>query len=1225
MIKKILIILLFSPLALFASDPTYFFYVQTPEDVDSYFNIFNAIAKIFGSSDYLGLLKLVFVFGGFFVFAKGVIEVGQGNSSAAITEYGKYTLIATSLLLLIFGSTATVVIKSEKLPTYCSGGTSATAGVAVDNVPELLAYTFSFLDRTGKEMTRLTETAFSVPTSTYGSYTLSDNEGYMGALKNAMTVLGMDTSRLLLDNNGTNISVDLPKMTQTIFSQCILIPFSSKGQDGMDEISKMKSSANLYEYLDNLYTSNPVIGDTNARDFIATYNGENWTCGDLWDTTKPYLEQFKDNAACLYPEVNAGAIMIITGSASPSESDFSNVALQSGLISELQGSTSKLSTGVSAVNYSIGKSKAEFVQTSMATGAYTAEMLPYLQSTLRALLYSMFPFIFVIVLFPGSLPIITEYLKSILWIELWTPTAAVLNMFMIQNAENKMSTIYNTQGFTTVNAIDFLSTGSTIAGAAGYLYASVPALTWLFLTGSEAMLSNFGEGMADSLMKNIRTEEILKDTSEISKRKEVSLKTGEDISLAEMQHYEAVQSGAISGAVLGTQMNLGMNSVKENEAYKVNKDVKTFTALKESTGLSGESLSQVQAVDTAVKAAPSLNATKEQRMTTDGNLSEKAKTEIEQDKRAAIGEIQAKNDLQLTQDQYTRTKKVDHMDKNYVKGQKALDKQKANKAMGVDRTFDQTVTQEAKGRAHVQAVNEETQEVEALKRGTLERDENGNFHQVDSKTAEVVIGDANAGAYNKDAKMEQIYKQQEAGVDAKRKGSADANDYLFSVGTTEAKERALNELINNQKTMEETSFKEILDKGLETLGLDNLSRKLLLNELSELFNSKQKEIKDGEIEEINKNLKGSELFLKYGNMENVNIDIIDKNGNRVVSSRNGLNGNTVHRTVTKGNTTNVKNAEWFAKMSADNLAQYEYIKSILVDMNMAMSIGGKLENLRKNIHKKATDKKLEKKIHEDEKTKNMSKEEKEKFKKDLKRRTDNLRRLGVSEKQLLQMSFEEMEKEEKRLIDLNKSKMEAKLARIKAGREVLKDGLKFGEKLSKDALLTGAKTFGKVAKGGLITAATVFGEKYLEDTNSDIGHMGAQAFSALGHAGDAVFSGAWHFGNTIGFALTGDLDNAKYTAGLMVDDFVEGYNGIAQNAKEIWKTAQQLELHDINDFYKGQKEALKGYYDYFSGEEFQKDYETYSSIAEQTFDETANYYSTHSASEVWSDIKSIFK
>ena len=116
--KKLFLILLILPIGLLADD--WIFSVENTTMVTAYFNIFNAIAALFKNDSYIDLLRLTFLIGGFFVFAKGVLAAWEGSASAnMLSPYGKYLAIGVALLTLIFSQTSTLWIEAKELPTYC--------------------------------------------------------------------------------------------------------------------------------------------------------------------------------------------------------------------------------------------------------------------------------------------------------------------------------------------------------------------------------------------------------------------------------------------------------------------------------------------------------------------------------------------------------------------------------------------------------------------------------------------------------------------------------------------------------------------------------------------------------------------------------------------------------------------------------------------------------------------------------------------------------------------------------------------------------------------------------------------------------------------------------------------------------------------------------------------------------------------------------------------------
>jgi hypothetical protein len=185
-----LIFILLTPIFLFA-DATYdgaiyTFQVDNPTLLNIYFNIFNAIAAFFSSDNpntvFITLIKLVFVVGGFIVFAKGTLNAlgSQSNPSEGLKEYAKYTLGAMAILSIIYSSYSSIYIKTNNFETICSNPHEAVSfftwdstanqnsltqnthdEIIVDNVPTVIAFVFSTVNKVGIETTRMANMIFS--------------------------------------------------------------------------------------------------------------------------------------------------------------------------------------------------------------------------------------------------------------------------------------------------------------------------------------------------------------------------------------------------------------------------------------------------------------------------------------------------------------------------------------------------------------------------------------------------------------------------------------------------------------------------------------------------------------------------------------------------------------------------------------------------------------------------------------------------------------------------------------------------------------------------------------------------------------------------------------------------------------------------------------------------------------------------------------------------------
>ena len=592
--KKIILIMIAMSGLLLAADPdpdVLEFWVDSPDMVDMYFLIFSAISRIFASGDYVSLLRLVFLVGGVMVFVGGIFKsFGGSGPDGAISGYLKYLIMGVALLTLVFwqGNTL-IVVKSETFANTCDMVASESMARPIPpGVPTLVAYGYYFTNQIGFVLTQLAEESYS---SVYRDpfSGMSKNDGYMGALKGAMRVMAIDPSKISLkDYNSTDPTqqpYDIGKANKALFTDCILVPFSGKGAQGEEQLNKLKSTGSLITYLDDTFGGTGIdINGANVRDFSLNYRGEIMNCGKFYDEIiEPINKRYGDELSCGMP-TGLGAVSLLTGAKAEKVADnsaFTEVAIQAGLVSQLEESSAKLGVGVSGVAYASGKTRGEFIQTSLASGQYMSEMLPFLQMTIRAILYAFFPFVFVIVLLPGGIGVLGNYVQSLIWVELWSPTAAILDLFMTAHAKNEIGGIYGGTGMTAMSSIDMLSAGSTIAGVAGYLYMSVPALTWLILKGSAQMLQGIGSAEAAGMDQNIQTDAINRDKQLIAKTQEASARAGKDISMAEMQHYEAVQAGRIEGAALGLDMKAGMSTMTDMAASNEQAKISEYTRASE--------------------------------------------------------------------------------------------------------------------------------------------------------------------------------------------------------------------------------------------------------------------------------------------------------------------------------------------------------------------------------------------------------------------------------------------------------------------------------------------------------------------------------------------------------------------------------------------------------------------------------------------------------------------
>ena len=551
---------------------SYDFIVDSPTMVEVYWSIFNAMAAMFQSPQYLEILKLVFLVGGTFIFIIGVLKTYQGGAGTApLGDFAKYMIVGMAMLMMLFSHPSNLIIKTNKIPSLCEttadltrknylkgmisfGGSASTkgafdsTGTVVGNIPMVLAWTFSFVNEIGRETTKLATSAFSDETK---MVVFNDNSDYASYLSTISSLLSLKMPSLVSDmiaKDGTPMS--LLTALDALQRDCILIP-ASKSENAAIASSAFSTTGDMYRTMVDLFENDTVSIYRNPtektpisssagftyednlapRNVLVTVHGETMRCGYLWNKIKPSIASLINSdviecSAGLDQKLNGSTISLLSGnsgltagSTGPQVVSMArNIGIHAALMNHFIESKNKIAPG--EFSYASGKSIAEFTTSSLGTGYYMAKMLPKIQMGMRAVLYAFFPFVFIVVLLPGGFKNLMSYLQTLIWIELWMPTAAILNMFMALQSQESMRVLYDIKGLNMSNSLQIFSDATQMASVAGYLYASVPALTWLILKGSGQMLGNITGAIAARMANNLDSRVINQDMQDLSKVKE---------------------------------------------------------------------------------------------------------------------------------------------------------------------------------------------------------------------------------------------------------------------------------------------------------------------------------------------------------------------------------------------------------------------------------------------------------------------------------------------------------------------------------------------------------------------------------------------------------------------------------------------------------------------------------------------------------------------------------
>jgi hypothetical protein len=148
--------------------------------------------------------------------------------------------------------------------------------------------------------------------------------------------------------------------------------------------------------------------------------------------------------------------------------------------------------GAAAQDFALAQAERQQLQTYQVMGKLAAKLLPMLKNIYEGLLYGMFPFLFLVFMLPIGVKIFLAYLKNIVWLQLWAPLYAILNLLMTLSAQKDATAAAAQLGgqalsLATHSGLAYANT--EIAVIAGYIGLSIPLIAYGLVSGGQMALS----------------------------------------------------------------------------------------------------------------------------------------------------------------------------------------------------------------------------------------------------------------------------------------------------------------------------------------------------------------------------------------------------------------------------------------------------------------------------------------------------------------------------------------------------------------------------------------------------------------------------------------------------------------------------------------------------------------------------------------------------------------
>lgn len=433
---------------------------------------FNAIAAMFNDNEFSNAIYIAAVLFGFWVIINGI---ARGSSFIPI-KWFFWFVISTNLVLY----PKTDIKIEDPLTRY---------EAKVDNVPYLLGSFASAMSSVGHVLTQKMEMYFTLPDylpyHQTGSVFASKLFRQMGQYKIRDGVLKANLHRFI--------------QNCVVYDAMVGVKYNIKDLQRSQDILSLVSN-----------TSN-IVGFTYQE---AGGSSAIVSCKEGIEKIKAQLEDETNGiAAFLGMKSNLSRIEAVAGNEfkaylassyqfmSKISATAEDILKQEMMINAIQDATKNKAEELgSPHNYAATKALLQQRSTYNAIGEMASQTLAVTKVIFEVLAYSAFIFIAMLIMMPNGMQVLLNYLGLIMWIQLWPPLYAVLNLIMNVAASYKSQGLIGNEGLTMLTSVGFSNLHSDMESMAGYLSMSIPFISYAIVKGGAGSFMN----LASSLSSNFQ-------------------------------------------------------------------------------------------------------------------------------------------------------------------------------------------------------------------------------------------------------------------------------------------------------------------------------------------------------------------------------------------------------------------------------------------------------------------------------------------------------------------------------------------------------------------------------------------------------------------------------------------------------------------------------------------------------------------------------------------------
>lgn len=455
---------------------------------DLYYQYFNAIVTSFGTSNYSTLVRLSLLIGGFITLFSLVLK-------RHVMELLKWFAYVYVTIYILFLPKVGVEIIDE-----VAGGKP----YAVDHVPLGLALLANMTTSLGYALTQVTEMNFSMPNDLR-----YQKSGMVFASELVRATSQFEITDARFDGNMQGF------IHQCVFYDILFKKYSIndliESSNIWDLVSKNASPARAF-----IYTGADNHSEvTTCRDSIASLTND-WkqavsTAKSLYSSRLFPNDPDPQNTLKKYLDSSYGYLTKLSIKADEimQQSLMAN-AIQRGVVR--MGAT--LNANAALQSYAYTRAQEQKRLTNQTVGDMAAYWLPLIKNDIELITYGSFIFVILLGVLPFGPATLKSFVYTSIWVQLWPPLYAILNLSISLYAQSKSAAATAT-GLSLQAMPGLLQINADMAGLAGYLSMSVPVLAggllWgmhhAFLQSSQYMggvvQSTAGIGAAEAVTGNM--------------------------------------------------------------------------------------------------------------------------------------------------------------------------------------------------------------------------------------------------------------------------------------------------------------------------------------------------------------------------------------------------------------------------------------------------------------------------------------------------------------------------------------------------------------------------------------------------------------------------------------------------------------------------------------------------------------------------------------------------